>query len=547
MTINSSFLDKLQEVAVHQRGSYKTVKALIHEFGSGIISIPDYQRTFVWDLPKQCRFIESIFLKIPVPAIFLLEKSGDDIGSRKVFEVIDGVQRLTTLCSFFNGTLKLDGLRKVPELNNTKYATLPQEVKDDFLDRKLRTQIILEDTQPEIQFEVFGRLNQGSVSLNAQELRNCMFHGDFNNFLIECSKIEDFRKNIEDFSKFKTPALGKPDKARMNDVELVLRFFCLYELFDREKQKYPESRSETLNEYMRQRGQSDHGLLETSVLREKLIHASKLVQHVFSPNQFRTFSKKKDTLSFTSSLNQSVFDVQMLGFVDLDSDVVYQHKDILFETFIDMSLYESDFKDALSKSTNTKVSDRVLGWKNRINDILSDPKKYTRKLEKKRDLFASDPSCSDSGREIKKLFECDVFEGKLYHRLFSPGNDIFKPQYYSNLNSRLTKTDEVLVEIAGKEYQSPDVKESVSLVFEFVQEELIGEDISYDIQRLESFDFVGSRVSLSKNCSAKLKIFLPLLPDHKLYFDASGGRKDVFERLEKIASLFAALQPFSIQ
>jgi uncharacterized protein with ParB-like and HNH nuclease domain len=113
MTVNSNFLENLKKLEVVQRPKCRKVKYLISEFGSGTIRIPEYQRSFVWDIPKQCRFIESIFLKVPVPAIFLMECSGDEIGNRNVFEVIDGVQRLTTLCNFFNGSLKLSGLQKL--------------------------------------------------------------------------------------------------------------------------------------------------------------------------------------------------------------------------------------------------------------------------------------------------------------------------------------------------------------------------------------------------------------------------------------------------
>jgi len=105
--------------------------------------------------------------------------------------------------------------------------TRPSSISSLFMEREIDTIIIQSGTDPEIQFEVFGRLNQGSVSLNPQELRNCMFHGIFNDFLINCSRNAIYRELLEPFSKFKTPKEGTADKNRMFDVELVLRFFCL--------------------------------------------------------------------------------------------------------------------------------------------------------------------------------------------------------------------------------------------------------------------------------------------------------------------------------
>jgi hypothetical protein len=550
MTVNSNFLENLKklEVVQLQRPKCRKVKYLISEFGSGTIRIPEYQRSFVWDIPKQCRFIESIFLKVPVPAIFLMERSGDEIGNRNIFEVIDGVQRLTTLCNFFNGSLKLSGLQKLIDLNNTKYSTLPSAIKEYFLECELLTQIIKQETQPEIQFEVFGRLNQGSVSLNAQELRNCMFHGEFNDFLIECSKNEGYRKNIDQFSKFKPPTAGKPDKGRMLDIELVLRFFCLYESFDQEKKRYPESRSEILNDYMRRRMKGDDSnLLPLDELREKFIHASTLVAHVFDGYQFKPFLKKQEEVRFSPTLNQSVFDIQMLGFADLDSDLVKDHKDIIFETFIDMSMYDEDFKDALSRSTNTKVTDRVLGWKDRLQKIFENPQKYVEKIEEKTKLFCENPVCYKSGLSIKRLRECDVFDGHLYHRAHCPGNSIFTPRYYLESKPRATYDSEVIIQICGENDEVFGVVEAISFVLENVREAMENDEFEYHLERLSNLEFIGSRSHLSQICTAKIKRLRPIYPDQDLYFDASGGRNEVLKRLAEIMSLFSSLQPSSIQ
>jgi uncharacterized protein with ParB-like and HNH nuclease domain len=113
-----------------QKSKNSSVKDLIKDFQSGKIVVPSYQRTFVWDIPKQCRFIESIFMDVPIPSIFLLEKL--DEKDETLFEVIDGVQRLTTLGHFSNGTLKLINLKTLSDLNQSTYPSLPQKISSLF-------------------------------------------------------------------------------------------------------------------------------------------------------------------------------------------------------------------------------------------------------------------------------------------------------------------------------------------------------------------------------------------------------------------------------
>jgi hypothetical protein len=259
MPVDTEFLTQLGKTTVVQDTKLKSVKELIIDFQNERIHIPPYQRTFVWDNEKQCRFIESLFMNIPIPPIFLLSKNQKN-PEKPSFEVIDGVQRLTTLVNFHNGLLKLRGLLSLPDLNQATFANLPQNVQDFFLDRELYTVTIHKETHPEIQFEVFARLNQGSVSLNDQELRNCIFHGEFNDFLNHLSRNPQYRALLSPFGKFKPVLEGRTDRNRMLDVELILRFFALYELYGfTNPSEFLSAHSDTLNLYMRIRtGKASH-------------------------------------------------------------------------------------------------------------------------------------------------------------------------------------------------------------------------------------------------------------------------------------------------
>lgn len=68
-----------------------TINSLIE---SGIISMPAFQRNYVWDRKRASRFIESLILGLPVPQIFLYQMD------RNKYSVIDGQQRLLTIYFF---------------------------------------------------------------------------------------------------------------------------------------------------------------------------------------------------------------------------------------------------------------------------------------------------------------------------------------------------------------------------------------------------------------------------------------------------------------
>ena len=545
MTIDNDFLRKIREIQVVKSSMSRTIKDLLSEFQSGKIRIPEYQRSFVWERDKQCRFIESIFLQVPVPPIFLLEKydqiDEEDGIETMIYEVIDGVQRLTTLANFDSGKLTLSALERLQDLNQAKISQLPLQVKDFFLGRSLDVICIQSGTNPEVQFEVFGRLNQGAVALNAQELRNCMFHGYFNDFLIELSRDLTYRELLKYFPKFRSPVEGKPDKNRMQDVEMILRFFSLIDFYDEELNKYPEPRTETLNEYMRNQVKKTE--IDQEYLENCFVDTLKLVQIVFSPDHFRSFLKKADKSYFTTSLNQAVFDVQMLGFLDIESDLVSQHKEVIKETFIDLCCYDRDFNEAISRSTNTKISERVSIWKQKLVEIFSNPNPYYEKLNLKKKIFTDNAICASTGMAISSFEYGDIYQGKLCHRSSLNGNDIFQPREEIVISRRTTNSPTMLI-IANQSYEVDNLKEGVKLVLSYIKEEIESDSYEYHSERIKNLEFCGSPKQLSSLSNGGNIQMLPITGN--LYFKM-GTRVEIVSRLNALASLFSSMQPFEIK
>lgn len=195
---------------------------------------PFYQRRPRWDDERQSRLIESFLINLPVPPIFLYEKSFNS------YEVMDGQQRITAIRDFFNNNLRLKGLQYWPELNGRTYSTLPKLVKAGIERRSISSIVMLKESTPDdedairLREIVFERLNTGGIELERQEIRNALFHGPFNDLLLRLSRHDVIRTawslplyHPEELTTAGRELLGSNFFSKMEDAELVLRFFAL--------------------------------------------------------------------------------------------------------------------------------------------------------------------------------------------------------------------------------------------------------------------------------------------------------------------------------
>jgi len=190
------------------------------------IIIPDYQRGFVWSIEQSSLLIESFLIGLPVPPVFFyFDEENKNL-------VIDGQQRLFSIFFFFEGyfgkenekgnrqTFRLTGLNKKNPFYNKTFEGLEDKFKRKFENAVLRAinirQLKPKDGSTSVYY-IFERLNTGGTPLKPQEIRNCVYRGDFLNKLREMNKNSKWRE-----------ILGKsmPDK-HQNDVELILRAFGL--------------------------------------------------------------------------------------------------------------------------------------------------------------------------------------------------------------------------------------------------------------------------------------------------------------------------------
>ncbi len=209
-----------------------SVKELLSMVGEGIIDIaPEYQRQFRWSLDRQSQLIESVFLGIPIPSLFMATNADSS------WELIDGVQRLSSLVHFaadgatrakigLKSVLHLQGLGKLSTFNGKGFGEFPKTIQLEFMLKPVKITTLSDKSDLNVRFDLFERLNTGGVKLSDQEIRSCIYRGQFNDFLKEYAKNEYFKSVV------KLPKERDVDGTR---EEMVLRFFAFlndYKSFD---------------------------------------------------------------------------------------------------------------------------------------------------------------------------------------------------------------------------------------------------------------------------------------------------------------------------
>lgn len=228
------------------------ISTIISFLDAGVFKIPNFQRNYVWDITKASRIIESLLIGLPIPQMFLYEKS------RNEFYVIDGQQRMMSIYFFIKGrfpkdnarvllkqragdksfieeeflandlyfsnfSLKLDS-KSNPQKNKfhgLNYKTLDNADKITLDLSTIRNMVIKptveDDVNSQAMFEIFNRLNSGGMNLNYQEIRMSLYNCEFVRS-IQALNLNKHWRNL----------LGKdiPD-LRLKDVEIILRLYAM--------------------------------------------------------------------------------------------------------------------------------------------------------------------------------------------------------------------------------------------------------------------------------------------------------------------------------
>jgi hypothetical protein len=210
-------------------------------------------------------------LGIPVPTIFMATNRDSS------WEVVDGVQRLSTIIKFAGSDkdrellglgkpLRLMNLQKLSDFNSMTFAELPQSLQLHFETRPVKVVTLNDKSDKILRYDLFERLNTGGVALSNQEIRDCVFQGEFANLLEKLAKVPEFKTVVK-----LTPLQSRDGTGE----ECVLRFFA----FRSRYKKFDHSVKEFLNQYMEDATKENDSGRDEAVFRHTFAELAKVFSH----------------------------------------------------------------------------------------------------------------------------------------------------------------------------------------------------------------------------------------------------------------------------
>lgn len=276
-----------------------TVSTLRRELVEIIDLEPHFQRRSVWTVRAKSKFIESLILGIPIPQILLAER----LHTRNEFLVLDGKQRLSAIAEFFSeptgstAPFRLQGLDDLTYLNGKSWEDLKNGYTTEaraIEAASIRTAVIRGWQRDDVLYEIFHRLNSGSVKLSPMELRMSLIRGPFVREVINqtagCTNLQAML------------GLQQPDK-RMKDVEVAIRHLAFQDF----SIEYAGNLKDFLDDFCRKMngkytvGQKIDGVAEL----ESMVSVG---LKIFEKGSFsRKYIPESD--QFEGAFNRAIFDV----------------------------------------------------------------------------------------------------------------------------------------------------------------------------------------------------------------------------------------------
>lgn len=294
---------------------------------------PDFQRDYKWDKDgweRSSKFIESCLMRIPLPSCYFAE----DEQTNHI--VIDGVQRLSTICRYFNDEFSLEGMTVFSDLEGKKFSEIG-DYRSELENTTIRCIILRKSNPRRIVREIFSRLNQGAVALSAQEIRHAIYPGSLDSLLRELA-------NDPRIAEFGQGPASRVKKDSREGEEQVLRYFA----FRGELESYDGRKlGKFLDEYMEANSQiSDEVVNE---MRQDFKLSLDRCLMVFQEDVFIDTTKRRRRQSIV------FYDLLMHSFSSLTNELVEKKKDAIKKAFTRLC-QSPDFQRTLSGGLQNKSS-----------------------------------------------------------------------------------------------------------------------------------------------------------------------------------------------
>lgn len=263
-----------------------------------IVLQPDFQRAEVWQDTARSRLIESILIRIPLPAFYM------DATKDEKWIVIDGQQRLSTIRRFvIDKSLRLSNLEFLTELEGMHFDELSQSLKRRIRETNITVYLVEQGTPPEVKFNIFRRINTGGLPLSAQEIRHALNQGNATALL----------KELAGSDAFLAATAHSVSGLRMADREMVLRFLAF---MIRDPETYSSVEFDSfLSEVMGDLNKMSER--ELDVLRKAFTLAMDRAKDLFGNDAFR---KRGSLNARRQPINKALFEAWSVCLVGLQED-----------------------------------------------------------------------------------------------------------------------------------------------------------------------------------------------------------------------------------
>ena len=305
----------------------------------GLDLAPDFQRLHVWGPVQKVQLIESVLLQIPLPAFYFAE------NATGVMQVVDGVQRLSTINDFVTGDpergggFPLNGLEYLSDVKGKRFDDLPAVWKRRIHNTQIVAHVIEPSTPTAVMYDIFRRINTGGTPLKAQEIRHC----------VSKQRSRAFLKELAATTAFETATNGKlKDHRRMVDRELALRFVAYW-------CHGPEGylRSDSLESFLLRvnRSLDDEREIDDAALidiRNAFERGLTLAHEVFGEHAFRKWPKGIDRLA---PINRALFETWAVELARADRAVVRENCERIRDLARQGMASDSNYINSVSSAT----------------------------------------------------------------------------------------------------------------------------------------------------------------------------------------------------
>jgi hypothetical protein len=351
-----------------------------------IVTNPDYQRDFVYTAKQSSKLIESILIGIPIPTIYLCQENDDS------WSVIDGQQRITSFVYYLKNKFPLSGLTELQELNGLYFKDMEKSVQKKLKSSSLNSICILKESQ-ELKYEIFARLNQGSVSLKPQELRNCIYRGSYNDMLEELATNKHLPILFHDINK------------RKQYQERILRFFAL-----RNFAEYNTNFMRTMNNHMYTHQNADDA--EIAYCKNLFNKTIDIIKQILGDTAFSAVNR--DNGKFIPKFSGPVYDSIIIPFSFFSNHDLMAHADEIRKSIEDLRLHNDQYLDDtyVASQTRKRILGRIFSVYNLLINITgsygNDDSNRTFSDSIKKELFHPGCICSWCGNEILSINDAEV-------------------------------------------------------------------------------------------------------------------------------------------